>query len=416
MSTVTRRAFIEGTLSVTAAGVLGGREAAAQSAPAVPQRSTTRKIKLGVVGLGGRGHWIAGLFRQHGGYEMHAVADYFAHVADEQGQALGVDPARRFSGLSGYKRLIESGIEAIALEDLPYFFPEQARAAVDAGLHVYMAKPVASDVPGTLSIADSGKRATAKERVFHVDYQMPTDPHDAEVIARVRAGALGALQTIFSTGAAGGGSSFEDPPFTATLESRLQKLTWVNDDAFGCGYIGNYDIHVIDVVMRAIGGRVPASAYGWGARFRENPHGDALDSTCVMYTFDDATVWNHQSPKGKSEQWFSSNGSLVAEIQGKDAAARLSYWGKAYVRGGSQHYGGGDVVNLYDAGAMRNIASFHEKVTAGDTTNETIKPAVDSCLVCILGREAAARRTTLTMAEVLKENRRLEMDLKGLKD
>jgi hypothetical protein len=160
---------------------------------------------------------------------------------------------------------------------------------------------------------------------------------------------------------------------------------------------------------------VPVSAHGWGARFRANPHGDALDSTCVMYTFDDGLVWNHQSPKGKSEQWFAPNGSLVAEIQGRDAVARLSYWGKAYVRGGSQHYGGGDVANLYDAGAMRNIAAFHQKVTTGDVSNETIQPAVDSCLVCILGREAAARRTTLTMAQVLKENRRLEMDLRGLK-
>ena len=323
------------------------------------------------------------------------------------------DPSRRFSGLSGYKRLIDSGVEAIALEDIPYFFPEQARAAVDAGLHVYMAKPVASDVPGSLSIGESGTRATKQARVFHVDYQMPTDPHNAEVIRRVRAGALGPLQTVFSAGAAGGGSSFDDPAPTATLESRLQSLIWVNDDALGCGYIGNYDIHVVDAVMRAVG-RVPVSAYGWGARYRPSPHGDALDSTCVMFTFDDGMVWNHQSPKGKSEPWFSANGSLAAELQGADGSARLSYWGRSYVRGGAMHYGGGDVVNLYEAGATRNIAMFYDKVTSGDTTNDTIQPAVDSALVCVLGREAAARRIPLTMAQVLRENRRLEVDLRGL--
>ena len=135
-----------------------------------------------------------------------------------------------------------------------------------------------------------------------------------------------------------------------------------------------------------------------------------------MFTFEDGTVWNHQSPKGKSEPWFSANGSLAAEIQGADAAARVSYWGKAYVRGGTTHYGGGEVTNLYEAGATRNIAAFYEKVTGGDTANETLQPAVDSALVCILGREAAVRRATLTMAEVLKENRRLEMDLRGLRD
>ena len=33
------------------------------------------KIKLGLVGCGGRGIWIAGLFAAHGGYEISAAAD-----------------------------------------------------------------------------------------------------------------------------------------------------------------------------------------------------------------------------------------------------------------------------------------------------------------------------------------------------
>jgi predicted dehydrogenase len=412
VGSVSRREFIAGTVAATAAGPLLATAAAAQNqqAPAPP----TRKIKLGVVGLGGRGHWIAGLFAKHGGYDMHAVADYFPKVADEQGAALGVDPSRRFSGLSGYKRLIDSGIEAIALEDLPYFFPEQVRDAVDAGLHVYMAKPIASDVPGVISVRDSARRATAKQRVFLVDYQMPTDPHNAEVIRQVRSGGLGRVQTVFSAGAAGGPTGFEDPPYTGNLESRLQKLIWVNDDALGCGYIGNYDIHVIDIVLRALG-KVPVSATGWGARFRPDPHGDALDSVCTMFTFDDGMVWNHQSPKGNCDLWFSSNGSLAAEIQGSDASARLSYWGKAYLRGGPHHVPGGAVENLYEAGAVRNIATFYEAVTGGHTENESVQPAVDSALVSILGREAAARRTAVTMKEILEANKRLEMDLEGLR-
>src|SRR5918995_530029 len=408
---LSRRQFIAGTVAATASGPL-----LATSAPAQDQRAAppvlTRKVKLGVVGLGGRGRWIGGLFRQHGGYEMHAVADYFPQVAEEHGTALGVDPARRFSGLSGYKRLIESGIEAIALEDLPYFFPEQAGAARHPRPHVFMAKPVASDVPGVLSIRESAKRATARQRVFLVDYQMPTDSHNAEVIRQVRNGAVGRVQTVFSAGAAGG-KGFDDPPFTGNLESRLQSLIWVNDDALGCGYIGNYDIHVIDIVLRALG-KVPVAASGWGARFRPEPHGDALDTICTMFTFEDGMVWNHQSPKGNSELWFSSNGSLAAEIQGSDAGARLSYWGKAYVRGGPHHVPGGAVENLYEAGAVRNIAAFYGAVTGGATANESVQPAVDSALVSILGREAAARRTTVMLADILKENRRLEMDLGGL--
>ena len=87
---------------------------------------------------------------------MHAVADYFPNVAEACGEAVGVDKARRFSGLSGYRRLMESGVEAVALVVPPYFFPEQTRVVVEAGLHVYMAKPVAVDVPGS---SESSRRA-----------------------------------------------------------------------------------------------------------------------------------------------------------------------------------------------------------------------------------------------------------------
>ena len=73
------------------------------------------------------------------------------------------------------------------------------------------------------------------------------------------------------------------------------------------------------------------------------------------------------------------------------------------------------MVDLYAAGAIRNIASFYQAVTSGHFENPTVRRAVDGCLTCILGREAAARRRWLTMDELLKEDKRLELDLSGLK-
>ncbi len=141
---LTRRGFLGRTAA--AAALASSCEVARAAQPAAqPNR---RRIKLGVVGLGGRGSWIAGLFQQHGGYEIHALADYFPNAAERAGDALKVDRARRFSGLSGYKRVIDSGVEAIALENIPHSFPEQAIAAVEAGCHVYMAKRIAVDVSG----------------------------------------------------------------------------------------------------------------------------------------------------------------------------------------------------------------------------------------------------------------------------
>ena len=124
------------------------------------------------------------------------MADYFPNVVAKCGDSFGVDKARRFSGLSGYKRLIESGVEAVAIEAIPYFFPEQTSAEVEAGLHVYMAKPVAVNVPGAMRIPAAGTLATTNRRCFMVDYQMSTDPSNIEVVERGRAGALGPIALV----------------------------------------------------------------------------------------------------------------------------------------------------------------------------------------------------------------------------
>lgn len=402
MTTITpslnRRQFLGATATLAALASLPGR---------AEEKVFTRQIKLGVIGNGGRGAWIAKLFQKHGGYEMHAVADYFQEVADKCGDALGVDKARRFSGLSGYRKLIESGVEAVAVETPPYFIPEYAKAVVEAGLHVYMAKPVAVDVPGCLTINAAGKLATQKQRVFLVDYQMPTDPINIEVANRVRAGGLGKLAQVQTFGVCGG---FSDPPKTATIESRLQHLIWVNDIALGCDFIGNFDIHAIDAALWVIGQR-PVAAMGASQICRADPHGDSRDVCSVVYEYADGLVHNHfgQGLKNNSE------GALVAMFNGQSANAQVNYWGKAFVRGGDKHFGGGKVENLYEAGACRNIAAFYDAVTKGDFTNPTTQRAVDGCLTCILGREAAARHGRLTMDELLKANKKLEVDLKGLK-
>ncbi len=134
-----------------------------------------------------------------------------------------MDKSRRFTGLSGYKKVLESGVEALVIEDVPGFYPEQAQAAVAAGCHVYMAKPIAVDVPGCLAIEALGKLATAKKLCFLVDYQMPTDPVNIEVAQRVREGGLGKIGFMATFGFCGG---FGDPPLTATIESRLRRYRY----------------------------------------------------------------------------------------------------------------------------------------------------------------------------------------------
>ena len=404
-----RRQFLSTTLAAAAATSLAGQNAvrAEDSALAALREQFKRKLKLGVVGNGGRGSWIAQLFKAHGGYEMHAVADYFPEVSDQCGESLGVDKSRRFSTLSGFKRLLESGVEAVALELPPYFFPEYAPMAVEAGVHVYMAKPVAADVPGALKILSAAKQSAANQRCFMVDYQMSTDPVNIEVRRRIYAPSFGRISQIQTTGV--GTGNFNDPPKTANLESRLQHLIWVNDIAMGCDYLGNYDIHGIDAALWVVGQR-PVAAAGNSRICRSDPHGDSHDVCSVIFEYADGLVHNHFGQSLNSQL----TGELSCRVSSPTGNALINYWGKSQLHSADDAFAG-TVENLYEAGAVRNIATFYKTVTQGHFENDTVQRSVDGALACILGREAAARRVRLTMDELLNENKKLEVDLTGLK-
>src|SRR5215471_1495738 len=188
---ITRRRFLAGA-GVAAVGftilkpeLVGGAEA-------------NSKVNIGVFGCGGRGSWIAELFAKNGNYNVVAIADYFQDRVDATGGKLQVPESKRFTTLSGYKRLLEEKLDAVAIETPPYFHPEQAAAAVDAGKHVYLAKPVAVDVPGCHSVADSARRATDKKLAFRVDFQTRAMPAYQEVLSRVHKGDIGKLITVYA--------------------------------------------------------------------------------------------------------------------------------------------------------------------------------------------------------------------------
>ena len=152
---IKRREFLAGASLAATLSVVG---------PAVALGSRANSVlRLGMIGCGGRGTWIADLFARTGQYQFVACADYFPDRARAFGERFKIEPGRQFTTLSGYKRLLDEPLDAVVIESPPYFHPEQAAAAVDAGKHVYLAKPMAVDVPGCLTIAEAGKKATRQE-------------------------------------------------------------------------------------------------------------------------------------------------------------------------------------------------------------------------------------------------------------
>ena len=373
-------------------------------------RGATAKVDLGIIGCGGRGSWIADLFQKHGGYNIVAAADYFPERVNGLSDKLGVPPARRFTGLSGYRRLLEQKLDAVAIETPPFFHPTQAADAVAAGKHVYLAKPVAVDVPGCTTIQESAAKATASTLCFLVDFQTRTNELFIEAVRRVRDGAIGRF-------AFGEATYHAEDPFEAQAEharangpeARLR--AWGLSRELSGDIITEQNIHTLDVASWIMGGP-PVSAYGTGGRkFRDV--GTCWDTFSVTFqypenvgiTFSSRQFNGHGTrPEGIRNRMFGSEGVLETE-----------YGGQVLIRG-KQFYRGGQTPTIYEQGAVSNIAAFHDSIQRRDYSNATVAESVRSNLVTILGRSAAYRGAVVTWEELLSGGERLLPDLAGLKD
>ena len=362
------------------------------------------KLELGLIGCGGRGSWIADLFAGTGKYQFVACADYFQDRVDAAGNRLKIDAARRHSTLSGYKRLLEGKLDAVVIETPPYFHPEHSAAAVKAGKHVFLAKPIAVDAPGCKTIAAAGKEATEKKLVFRVDFQTRANELYREALRRVKAGDIGKLvlgEAHYPWAGGGRGA----PP--ASVEERLR--SWYYVLPLSGDFIVEQSIHSLDVACW-IAGADPIRARGTGGR-KVRPEGSIWDHFAVQYWFPDDLVLSFtciQSIPGVRDE-------IRCRVFGADGVIDTDYFGNVWIRG-NKPYEGGSTGNLYQTGAVTNINEFHEAVTKGDYRNGTVAESVRSNLTAVLGREAGYKGGEVTWAELMASNRKLELDLRGLKN
>lgn len=376
---------------------------------AIAQGSTANsRIRLGLIGCGQRGQWILDFFAEHGGYEIVAVADYFQDKVDEAAAKHRLGPKRVFTGLQCAEKMIATGgLDAVAILSPPYFHPAQARAAVEAGLHVYLAKPIAVDVPGCHSIKESSEQARRNKQVFLVDFQTRTNEFFIEAIRRIHSGQMGEICFGEATNHVDGPPRKADP---GTSEARLRN--WLSDRALSGEIIVEQNIHVLDVMSWVMKEVPPVRCTGTGGLKARLDVGDCWDHFALVYeyannvgvTFSSRQFKGHGSPGGFLNRMFGTKGALST-----------AYGGEVMIRGGADtFFRGGNTGALYKEGAIANIKAFHAQVMTSDVTNATVAPSVTSNLIAILGRTAARQRRTTTWEELIRSTERVEADLSGL--
>src|SRR5713226_2623971 len=375
-------------------------------------------VRVGLLGCGGRGTEDATNLVDTGGARVVALADLFQDQLDKARdsfnkiqQAKGyaaLDAAQLFVGPNAFQQIAASKeVDAIVIATPPYYHPRHLEAAVAAGKHVYLEKPVAVDVPGALKVIEIGKRAEGKLSL-DVGFQIRDCPPFVEMVRRIHNGALGKI----ICGEAHYFASYLDRPAwpdASPVERRLRN--WVYDRVLSGDIIVEQNIHVIDICNWVLKAH-PLKASASGGRAGRPTDGDVYGNYNVLFHYPDGvdvTFSSTQFAKGwwdATERFFGTKGTSQSPYTGP-----LGIWGDepwqataspAKEKAEAQAFSvtGSFSSNLEFADREKKKA-FIESIASGNFHNQADKGA-ESALSCMMARTAAYTGREVTWEQTLK--------------
>jgi predicted dehydrogenase len=286
---LSRRDFIKTSGTLGVAALLSGTERMFAAG--------SDKIRIGLIGCGGRGMYdTTNCLNSAENVELVAMGDLFKDRLDGALQTLKNNLAEKvkvtndscFAGWDAYKKVVtRDDVDMVILTEAPHFRSEHLKAAVEAGKHVFMEKPVAVDPVGVRSVIESSALADKKNLTIVAGTQMRRIAHLVAIMERIHNGDLGKIlsgQCVrIGDGMLGWGPK-ERQPSWSDMEWQLRRwlfLTWLSGD-----FITEMHVHNLDMVNWALDAH-PVQCIGMGGRqVRTAPeYGDAYDHFAVEYEY-----------------------------------------------------------------------------------------------------------------------------------
>lgn len=269
--------------------IVGGNLSVARSAHAFGSDA----IRIGLVGCGGRGTGAAiqALNTTGGEVKLVAMADVFENSIQTAYRTIkGRHPDKvcvddhRFVGLDSYKQVLQTEVDSVILATPPGFRPMQFEAAVEAGKHVFMEKPVATDAPGVRRVLAANEKAKEKGLAVQVGLQRHHELRYQECIDKLHHGAIGDL--FFARAYWNGGGVWVRPRKAAQTELEYQLRNWYYFTWLCGDHITEQHIHNLDVINWLVQNH-PIEAQGQGGREVRNgaDHGQIFDHHMVEFTY-----------------------------------------------------------------------------------------------------------------------------------
>ncbi|MGB3588993.1 MAG: Gfo/Idh/MocA family oxidoreductase [Tunicatimonas sp.] len=226
--------------------------------------------------------------------------------AMEETSKLTSDRPKRYTD---YRELLATEKPEVVIVATPdHWHPLQTIAAVEAGAHVYVEKPIGHTINEGKAMVQA---ARANDRMVQVGTHRRVSPHNISGMEFLKSGRAGKIGMVRAFVHYGGGPGEPTPDSEPPAE--LDWDMWCGPAAmvpynesihpkgfrqfleFANGQIGDWGIHWLDQVLWWTEEKAPKSVHSVAARHIKENNTTAPDTQVVNYEFEDFTaVWEHR--------------------------------------------------------------------------------------------------------------------------
>ena len=256
------------------------------------------RLRVALVGCGGRGRSVASKICAADGVEYVRFCDAYERQAESARDELGMASARL---VKDYRRVIDdTAVDAVHIATPDHWHALPAVAAIEAGKHVYVEKPLGHNVLEGKAMVRAAEKSKA---VFLTGTQHRSAPHLAEAAEIVRSGKLRDVHfvrvwnfaNLMPTGP--GRTPDSDPPEGLDWDLYLGPAPWVPFNPmrflrtyrffydYAGGWITDFGTHRFDTVHQIMGREKPLSVAAAGGRFAVSGMGDQPDLLQATYEY-----------------------------------------------------------------------------------------------------------------------------------
>lgn len=253
------------------------------------------RIRLGLIGSGNRGTYVAELFKETGQCDVVSICDVYTPNLEQARARLNPD-AR--SHLDYHDLLAEQDIQAVLIGSPDHWHVPMTTDAVKAGKDVYVEKPLTHNIEEGSVLAEFMKGRKERVQVGYQQRNTPTFERVKELVAAGKLGTITLVQASWHSGQLGAVQrldSFDFKPDSLDWKRWLGKApprpvdklrfrVWRYFWDYGGGSVTDLMSHWVDAIHWILEDEVPSHLAAFGENVA-TPDLDCPDTVVAQMTY-----------------------------------------------------------------------------------------------------------------------------------